>query len=71
MICPLIAFREDLSTFIAQTLSEVFEIILSIDANENMRDSKLQRAFHQLGLVETSGLFSDNSPPASHITGSK
>ena len=35
-ICSLTAFREDISKFLSKTLSDRFNIILSIDANENM-----------------------------------
>ena len=44
-ICPLTAFRVDVVQIISQSLSERNEIVLSIDANENMRDGKLQKAF--------------------------
>ena len=36
-----------------------------------MRDRKLQRAFQSIGLVESTSLVSNDTPPASHITGSK
>ena len=35
-ICPLIAFREDISKFLSKTLSDGFDIILSINTNENI-----------------------------------
>ena len=36
-----------------------------------MRDRKLQQAFNSLGLIEIASLFSNEPPPASHITGLK
>ena len=70
-ICPLIAFREDISKFLSKTLSDGFNIILSINTNENIQDGKLQQAFNSLGLIEATSLFSNKPPPASHVIGSK
>ena len=67
----LATFCQDLIQVLSKTLQEGYETILSIDANENMREGKLQRAFSLIGLIETTQLYSDKPPPASHITGSK
>ena len=64
-------FRQDLSNFIQESISQEFAIILSIDGNENMRDSKMQRTLQSAGLIELSSLFSNNRPLASHASGSK
>ena len=70
-IYPLTAFWEDITKFLSKTLSDEFNIILSIDANENIRDRKLQQAFNSLGLIETTSLFSNEPLLAFHVIGSK
>ena len=52
-------------------MEEGYEIVLSIDTNENLKNGKLQRAFLAIDLIETSALFLKETPPASHISGSK
>jgi len=41
-----------------------FEIVLSLDGNENMRCGRIAKALLNLGLSETSQLFSDKAAPA-------
>ena len=69
--CPREFFRQDLSNFIQESISQEFAIILSIDGNENMSDRKMQRSLQSEGLIELSSLFSNDRPLASHTSGSK
>ena len=69
-ICPREAFQNDLIQFISESIQLGFGIILSIDANENMRGGKLQKLLEETGLIELSALFSNDPPLPSHIMGS-
>ena len=46
-----------------------FKIVLSLDGNENMRCGRIAKALLNLGLSETSQLFSDEAVPATFHTG--
>ena len=52
-------------------MEEGYKIILSIDANENLRNEKLQWVFSEIGLMKSLALFSKEIPLASYISGSK
>ena len=54
-----------------ESISQNFTLILSINGNKNMRDSKMQRTFQCAGLIELSSSFSNDRLLASHILGSK
>ena len=45
--------------------------MLCIDMNENKDDGKLQRILQSIGLIETSAIFSNQTPLPSHTMGSK
>ena len=50
--CPRKIFIEYLVKFISQLRAEGHEIILVADINNNSIDSRLNKALHQVGLIE-------------------
>ena len=46
-----------------------FEIVLSLDGNENMRCGRIAKALLNLSLSKTSQLFSDEAVPATFYIG--
>ena len=49
-------------------MSSSFEIVLSLDGNENMRNSRIAKTLLELRLCETSQLFSDEEVPVTFHT---
>ena len=52
-------FHSNFQKFLEETITQGYSIILNINANEDMRNSKLERIFKALGLHETLQLFTD------------
>jgi len=69
LIYPRNTFRADLVNFLNEYIQEGYGIILSIDANENIRGGKLQRELELIRLVESSALFSNKPPWPSYVLG--
>ena len=70
-ICPREAFRIDLIEFLKVTMNNDCSIVLCAAINEIVHNGKLQKRLNSIGLVETSHLFSTETPLASYILGSK
>ena len=58
-----------LSACVQASLQNGFEIMLSLDANENMRKGKIKSKFKALGLVETTSLFTTEKVPTPFTRG--
>ena len=69
--CPRKAFCEDLCGFISSSINDKFSIVVALDANENMQIGKIARSFRGLGLVDSITSITSNTPPGTHIRGSK
>jgi len=50
---PIKAFFEDLSYYLRRSMQDGFEIVLSLDRNENMRYGRIARTLSNLELIET------------------
>ena len=61
---PTKAFCNDISDYLKESMESGFEIVLSLEGNENMRCRRIAKALLNLGLSETSQLFSDEVAPA-------
>ena len=61
----------DLSNFLQESISQGFTIILCIDGNKNIWDSKVQYILQNIRLVELSQMFSNDPPVALYILGSQ
>jgi hypothetical protein len=57
--------------FLQISVQQGYNIILSLDRNENMRGGKLSQGFSNLRLVEISQLFSKLPAPATFFKESK
>ena len=51
-MCPRKLFIFHLTQFIAQSISSVLEVILTVDANEHVVKGKLSRHIRNLGMSE-------------------
>ena len=69
-IYPTKAFVIDIAAFIADSIDQGFEIVLSLDGNENMRTGNITKSLLKLRMIEISQLFSIEKVPPTFITGS-
>ena len=67
-IYPTKAFVIVIAAFIADSIDQGFEIVLSLDGNENMRTSNIARLLLKLRMIENSYLFSIEKAPPTFIT---
>lgn len=69
--CPRQAFVEDIGKEVKKWQEQGDAIIIALDANDDIVDSSLTKAFSKLQLVEAVINRHQGSPPATHNRGSK
>ena len=52
--CPTKAFCNDISDYLKVSIESGFEIVLSLDGNENMKYGRIAKALLNLSLSKTS-----------------
>jgi len=59
-----------LTEYIRNAIHKRFEIVIYLDANENMDNGRIAKSFKELGLIETTSSFTTDPAPNTFITGS-
>ena len=70
-VYPREVFKQDIISFIINSICNSWKVILSIDINENTTDGKLSRILRGLGLLEMLEYVSEDSILAIYTRGSK
>ena len=55
--------------YLKESLQNSFSLIVSLDANKNMREGRLWRSFNEIRIITTSYLFTNKDSPTTLYNG--